>query len=114
MNLLNATLTRIDTAGTPSAAGVVGHTTGSAISVRVTLTEPGFRHQQDLSVKKIDADAVLYVLMNRLGAITPPAMGDKVVVALDLLPAATYLIQGKKVLVKAGGLSHYEYFVKTL
>jgi hypothetical protein len=86
--------------------------TGAGVSVRCLMGEPTFSQRTALGEVIQDATAVCYV--EKAGyAATTPAKGQRMTVAIDGGGATTYRVVHVKDWTKAGGLSHWECFLRT-
>jgi hypothetical protein len=113
MTLFNATLTRISTPTPPNAAGRSAIIAGEAISVRCAMTEVTERDRREIGATIAEATSVLRVLMSNLA--DEPVKGSIWTVALDGqggLAAKERRVEWFRPWVKAGGLSHWEVYVR--
>lgn len=113
MNLTNAALTRVDVPGASTPGGSIAFATGSTIAVRGVMDEPTFAQRTALGAVIADASAVFYVRKAALPTGLVPARGQRLRVSIDgssnVLYKAIHVVNWEK----AGGLSHYECFLKT-
>lgn len=109
----NATLSAVQAPNTADKRGEVTFAAATAVSARGALTEPSFSQKRELVGVLKDVSAVFYVLKTVLGNVSVQA-GRRLTITLDGAAAVTYEVIKSVDREKAGGLSHWECWLKVM
>jgi hypothetical protein len=112
--ITNATLTGFSQPPTPSAGGDLTYGSLTSCSGRCLLDEVRRAQRIALEGRLSDASAVMYLLKSNTPAGYTPAAKQRLQVALDDSAAQVFDVLLVRDNVKAGGLSHWEVFLKEL
>lgn len=114
--LTNATITRIDRAGTADATGRPRMTAGSAVSIHCALDAISSRQRFTLGAVIEDADQVVFVQRQALiGA--APVNGDQLIILPDgstTSHTVRVITAGDRIAPSGGAMSHLELYVGRL
>jgi hypothetical protein len=108
----NATVTAIAFPIPADAEGTIAYGADVALAIRVALAEPTSGHVFTMGALLTDVTSVLYVLKSALPAGLVPSVGCRVAVTIDGGASQILFASIVKNRQKAGGLAHYEVFLK--
>lgn len=113
MSVLNATILRVDTPGTPDAGGDASFTNGSSVAVRCTMYAVLSTDRVKLGARINDATATLLVRKIALPGGLAIEKDDRVLAQLDTEPQKTYRVVWKQPWIK-GALSSHQLFLQEI